>query len=295
MAKAAKPRGLPTREAIMTFVRENPQLATKRDIAKAFNLKGDDRVALKHFLKELEADGIFQRRGKRFAEPGALPPVTVLSVTGRDNDGGLLARPVEWDEVENGPAPIISISIPKKPSAKLVIPGVGDRVLTRIGTIGDDGRYVGKVIKRLEKRKQAILGVVRLSSDGYRIEPTERKQDELTVSRDGLGDAKTGDLVEISIVKRGRYGLAHAKVEHVIGSLSSEKAVSMIAIHAHGIPHIFPDEVVGEAEAKQRLGGADRRRENWRDVPLITIDPATAKDHDDAVFAEPDADPANVG
>ncbi|MEL6817807.1 MAG: ribonuclease R [Pseudomonadota bacterium] len=295
MAKATKPRGLPTREAIMGFVRENPQLATKRDIAKAFNLKGDDRVALKHFLNELEADGIFQRRGKRFAEPGALPSVTVLSVTGRDSDGGLIARPVEWDEIENGPAPLISISIPKKPSAKLVIPGVGDRVLTRIGPVGDDGRYTGKVIKRLEKRKQAILGVVRRSRDVYRIEPTERKQDELTVSRDGLGDAKPGDLVEISIVKRGRYGLAHAKVESVIGSLSSEKAVSMIAIHAHGIPHIFPDEVIAEAEAKQPFGPADNGREDWRDVPLITIDPATAKDHDDAVFAEPDADPANVG
>ncbi|MEO1701865.1 MAG: ribonuclease R [Pseudomonadota bacterium] len=295
MAKAAKPRGLPSRETIMAFVRENPQLATKRDIAKAFNLKGDDRVALKHFLKELEADGVFQRRGKRFAEPGALPPVAVLSITGRDSDGGLIARPIEWDEVENGPTPIITISMPKKPSAKLVIPGVGDRVLTRIGPMGDDGRYAGKVIKRLEKRKQAILGVVRRASDGYRIEPTERKQDELTVSRDGLGDAKPGDLVEISIVKHGRYGLAHAKVENVIGSLSSEKAVSMIAIHAHGIPHIFPEEVTAEAELKQPLNKTDQGHEDWRDVPLITIDPATAKDHDDAIFAEPDEAPDNPG
>ncbi|MEO0544228.1 MAG: ribonuclease R [Pseudomonadota bacterium] len=295
MAKAAKPRGLPSRDAIMAFVRENPQLATKRDIAKAFNLKGDDRVALKHFLKELEADGIFQRRGKRFAEPGALPPVTVLSVTGRDSDGGLIARPVEWDEVENGPAPIITISVPKKPSAKLVIPGVGDRVLTRIGAPDEDGRYAGRVIKRLEKRKQAILGVVRRASDGYRIEPTERKQDELTVSRDGLGNAKPGDLVEISIVKRGRYGLAHAKVENVIGSLSSEKAVSMIAIHAHGIPHVFPEEVLAEAASKDALSDADKGREDWRDRPLITIDPETAKDHDDAVYAQPDDDPNNTG
>ncbi|MEN0001786.1 MAG: RNB domain-containing ribonuclease, partial [Pseudomonadota bacterium] len=295
MAKAAKRRGLPTREAIVNFVRENPQLATKRDIAKAFNLKGDDRVALKHFLKELEADGVFQRRGKRFAEQGALPPVAVLTVTGRDGDGGLIARPMEWDERENGPAPIIAISVPKKPSAKLVIPGVGDRVLARIGPPNEDGGRTGRVIKRLEKRKQAILGVVRKAADGYRIEPTERKQDELMVARDGLGGAKPGDLVEISVVKRGRYGLAHAQVENVIGSLTSEKAVSMIAIHAHGIPHVFAEDVLAEAAAQAAITSADGSREDWRDVPLITIDPETAKDHDDAVYAEPDTEPGNSG
>ncbi|MEM1377655.1 MAG: ribonuclease R, partial [Pseudomonadota bacterium] len=295
MTKSSTKRGLPSREAVTAFIRENPQRATKRDIAKAFNLKGDDRVALKHFLRELEADGVFKREGKRFAEPGALPPVTVLAVTGRDADGGLIARPVEWDEGENGTTPIVSISVPRKPSAKLVIPGVGDRVLTRIGPPDEDGRRIGKVIKRLEKRKQAILGVVRKSRDGYRIEPTERKQDELMVARDGLAGAKPGDLVEISVVKRGRYGLAHAQVENVIGSLSSEKAVSMIAIHAHGIPHVFPDAVMADADAQTPLIEATVKREDWRHVPLITIDPATAKDHDDAVYAEPDHDPANVG
>ncbi|MEO1746888.1 MAG: ribonuclease R, partial [Pseudomonadota bacterium] len=205
------------------------------------------------------------------------------------------ARPVEWDEREDGPTPVVSIAVPRKPSAKIVIPGVGDRVLTRIGAPGEDGRYQGKVIKRLEKRKQAILGVVRKARDGYRIEPTERKQDELTVAADALAGAKAGDLVEISVVKRGRYGLAQAQVEHVIGSLSSEKAVSMIAIHAHGIPHVFPDAVMADAQAQGAITKASGKREDWRDVPLITIDPATAKDHDDAVFAQADDDPGNPG
>jgi ribonuclease R len=67
----------------------------------------------------------------------------------------------------------------------------------------------------------------------------------------------------------------------------------MIAIHAHGIPHVFAQEVIAEAEAAQPAGMAGR--EDWRDLPLVTIDPADAKDHDDAVHAKPDTDPANPG
>ena len=78
-----------------------------------------------------------------------------------------------------------------------------------------------------------------------------------------------------------------------LGSLSSEKAVSLIAIHAHAIPHVFPPEVLAEAEAAKPVGLSGR--EDWRALPLVTIDPADAKDHDDAVYAEPDTDPGNPG
>ncbi len=295
MSKANRASGLPTREAIADFIRQNPDRATRRDIARAFGLKGEARIALKHLLKDLEADGLFERRGKRYAPPGALPPVMVLEVTGRDADGGLIAQPVEWDAQEQGPVPRVAIALPKQGRAKLVIPGVGDRILTRIGDQREDGIHRGRVIKRLERRQSAILGIVRRTDRGaYRIEPTERKQAELEVEREHLGDARPGDLVEISVSKTGRYGLARARVTRVVGSLASEKAVSMIAIHAHAIPHVFPGEVLADADAAQRpaLGG---KREDWRDLPLITIDPETAKDHDDAVHGAPDDDPGNPG
>ncbi|WP_292126869.1 ribonuclease R, partial [Mesorhizobium sp.] len=90
-----------------------------------------------------------------------------------------------------------------------------------------------------------------------------------------------------------RYGLPRAKVLAVLGSLTSEKAVSMIAIHAHDIPHVFPAHVIAEADAVKPVSLAGR--EDWRDLPLVTIDPADAKDHDDAVFATPDTDKKNPG
>lgn len=291
--KRGKPKKsfMPTREQVLEFIRENPDRATKRDIAKAFNLKGDDRVVLKAFLKELEADGAFEKRGKRFAEKGALSGTTVLEIVSRDKDGGLIGKPQDWDE-SSGERPRVLISTPRNPRAKVVIPGVGERVLARVGQTGD-GEYTARVIKRLEKPKAATLGVVRKLKDGsWRLEPVERKESELDIQLTNLGDAKDGDLVEISVVKSGRYGLASAKVQEVIGSLGSEKAVSMIAIHAQGIPHVFPDKVLSEADAA-KPAKPHKPREDWRDIPLITIDPATAKDHDDAVFAQ--ADPDNEG
>jgi ribonuclease R len=84
------------------------------------------------------------------------------------------------------------------------------------------------------------------------------------------------------------------RVVEIIGSMTSEKAVSMIAIHAHDIPYVFPQQVLDDAE-KAKPAKISGGREDWRDMPLITIDPADAKDHDDAVYAEPDTDPDNPG
>ncbi|TIU65691.1 MAG: VacB/RNase II family 3'-5' exoribonuclease, partial [Mesorhizobium sp.] len=154
--------------------------------------------------------------------------------------------------------------------------------------------YTGRVMKIFERRSDALLGVFRVLKDGtFRIEPVERRQPELIVDKEFQNGARNGDLVEVEPARASRYGLPRAKVLNVLGSLTSEKAVSMIAIHAHDIPHIFPADVFAEAEAVKPATLAGR--EDWRDLPLITIDPADAKDHDDAVFATPDPDEKNSG
>jgi ribonuclease R len=97
----------------------------------------------------------------------------------------------------------------------------------------------------------------------------------------------------VDILKGSRLGLPSAKVVERIGSFSSEKAVSLIAIHAHKIPNVFSPAALAEAEAARTATLAGR--EDWRTLPLVTIDPPDAKDHDDAVLAEPDPDPENPG
>ena len=125
--------------------------------------------------------------------------------------------------------------------------------------------------------------------------PIDKKQlgREITIAPDATGGAEDGDLVAVEVSRQGRFGLPTGKVVERLGSLKSERAVSLIAIHAHGIPHTFSRAVLAEADAaRPDMFGA---HEDWRDVPFVTIDPPDAKDHDDAVHAVPDPDPRNAG
>ncbi len=293
-AKAAKGDFRPSRDEILAFIERNPGHSGKREIAKAFGLKRDDRVWLKDMLRDLGDEGLIEKRGKRHARPGALPPVLVLDIFGRDSGGMLLARPAERVHEDDEGNPLVLLKLPHK--VRGPVPGVGDRVLARVAPNDDEAgpAYVGRVIKLIDRRQDAVLGVLRVADDGtFRVEPVERRQPELIVDPDHRGEAEPGDLVEVEPVRIGRYGLPRGRVLGVVGSMASEKAVSMIAIHAHEIPHIFPPEVLAEADAAKpaKLAG----REDWRKLPLVTIDPADAKDHDDAVLAEPDVDDKNPG
>nr|WP_274630663.1 ribonuclease R [Mesorhizobium shangrilense] len=291
VAPADAPDYRPTREQILAYITENPDQAGKREIAKAFRLKGSDRVWLKDVLRDLQDDGLLQKSRKRLSRPGALPAVAVLEIFGRDADGGLLARPAEGDEAE-GESPVVSVRVPR--DAKGPTPGIGDKVLAKTfrAKEPEGPAYTARVLKVLDWRVEAVLGVLRAGHNGaFRLEPVERRQPALMIDAEFVGDAKPGDLVEAEPVKVGRYGLPRAKVRTVLGSMTSEKAVSMIAIHAHDIPHIFPQGAIDEAESMKPATMAGR--EDWRELPLITIDPADAKDYDDAVHAAPDPDEKN--
>ncbi len=302
-AKTAKPADrpaiihgeVPSREVLLEFIAENPDRASKREIAKAFGLKGDQRVELKQALRALETDGLVEKDRKSLKRPGALPPVTVLDITMRDKDGELIGRPAEWNE-ELGVAPAVAIrqSSADRAKGKAPVGGIGDRVLAKIFASKDRAgpAYSARVIKLIDRHRDAVLGVVRLMpGGGARLMPIERRGEEMQIGPNDLGEAKDGDLVEVEIARAGRLGLTQARVLTVIGSVASEKAISMIAIHAHGIPHVFPQSVLTEAE--EARAATMSHREDWRDLPLITIDPHDAKDHDDAVHAEPDPSPDN--
>ncbi|TIQ40608.1 MAG: ribonuclease R [Mesorhizobium sp.] len=282
----------PSRDEILRYIAENPDRSGKREIAKAFALRGEDRIWLKDLLRDLQDEGLLTKERKRLTRAGALPHIAVLDIVGRDADGVLLANPSEY--TGPGSPPVIAIRISRGTTGP--VPGIGDRVLAKTFPTDDPSgpAYTGRVMKVFEKRSEAVLGVFRVLKDGtFRIEPVERRQPELIVDKEFQNGAKNGDLVEVEPARASRYGLPRAKVLAVLGSLTSEKAVSMIAIHAHDIPHIFPTDVIAEADAAKPAALAGR--EDWRDLPLVTIDPADAKDHDDAVLATPDTDAKNPG
>jgi ribonuclease R len=288
--------GFPDRDAIVAFIRANPGKVGTREIAREFGLKNADRAELKRILRELADGGTIKKVGKKVTEKAQLPATLLADITTRDADGELIATPAEWDEAEGGEAPKIRIHIPRH-ARPGTMAGVGDRALLRIEAVsGDDVGYRGRVIKVIDNAKSRVLGVFRSTPDGGgRLIPVDKKQagKELNIARTDTGGAQDGDLVSVDLVRSRGFGLASGKVKERLGSTSSEKAISMIAIHAHDIPQAFSRDAIAEAEAAEPA--TLKGREDWRDVPLVTIDPPDAKDHDDAVHAEADADPNNKG
>ncbi|MDJ1157197.1 ribonuclease R [Chelatococcus sp. SYSU_G07232] len=270
----------------------------KREIARAFGIGGGQRIWLKRMLKDLEEEGVVDRRRKGLHRPGTLPPVVLADVTGRDADGELIAEPTEWDTEEHGEAPKILVTTPRKARPGQPVPGVGDRALLRVEP-SDEERgpaYIGRVIRVIAKAKAQVLGVFRaLPEGGGRLVPVDKKNlgRELIIPPGDEGEARDGDLVAVSVAREGRFGRPKAKVRERLGSLKSERAVSLVAIHTHGIPYVFSSAALREAEEAPPAVLAGR--EDWRALPLVTIDPADAKDHDDAVHAAADDDPANEG
>ncbi len=181
-----------------------------------------------------------------------------------------------------------------QPKDSRVVPAPGDRILARIDA--GDGPvpvYTARPMKILDKPRRGQIGIVRLDEGGARLVPVDRKTKEMRIDAGDLGDARDGDLVEVTVRVAGRLMIQKAKVVSVIGNPQSEGAISMIAIHNLEIPYRFPASVLKEAEEAGEV--SLKGREDWRHIPLITIDPPDAKDHDDAVHAEPDTDKANPG
>jgi ribonuclease R len=292
-------RGLPTVDAIVAFIRANPGKVGTSEIAREFGLKNADRAELKRILRELADKGTIKKRGKEISEPEILPATLMADITTRDSDGELIAIPAEWDEVESGEPPKIRIHVPRRPPPGTAA-GVGDRALLRVEKLEERDRegtvYRGRIIKVIDHAKTRVLGIFRaLASGGGRLIPVDKKQAgrELNIAKADTGGAADGDLVSVDLLRTRGYGLASGKVKERLGSLASEKAVSLIAIHAHEIPQAFSPAAL--QEAREAKPATLKGREDWRNVPLVTIDPPDAKDHDDAVHAEPDPDPNNKG
>ena len=281
---------IPSKAEILAWISEHPTKAAKRDIAKAFGIKGAARIDLKRLLKELEEEGKLTKRRSSYRDAEELPPVAVLEIVAADADGDLFARPLEWKG--EGPEPRILMMLRSSDPAL----GAGDRILGRL-TVDqtEDHSHTARMIRRIGANPLRILGVFRQETEGGRVLPIDKGADkQWTVAAGATGGAKDGELVEAEQAgPKGRMGLPKARIVARLGDPTEPRAVSLIAIHQHGIPDHFPDEVIAEADAAKSAGLKGRR--DLRELPLITIDPWDARDHDDACFVEADTDPKNAG
>jgi ribonuclease R len=291
-----------TRERVLEALRKAGGSAQKRDIARELGIGADQKKELRHILRELEESGALGRTGrKRYADAQALPESGVMDIVDRDHDGELLAR-MRGPDGYFGPTIRLAPGEARGRKGDSAV-GVGDRVLARLHQ-NDDGEYEARVVKRLGQSAHQVLGVFRAAKDergrsfgGGRVVPADRKaRHDLVVDAANLGDAKDGDLVlvEILVGQRERaHGPKRGAIKEIIGKESDPRAASILAMHTHGIMPGFTPEENAQAEAAEKptLKG----RTDLRKLPLITIDPEDARDHDDAVFAQPDDEPNNKG
>ncbi|MCF6196207.1 MAG: ribonuclease R [Emcibacter sp.] len=293
-SKAKAP--FPTKDDILAYVKDNPGKLSKRDISKAFHIRGDQRIQLKKLLREMTADGLLDKGHKgRIHTGGDLPPVCVIEVTGLDKMGDLMARPVNLKEVK-APPPITIFAEDKRGNL-----AVHDQALVRLSRDKDrkEVAYVARVIRKLERDTSLVMGVFQAEDDNIaHVQPTDKKnRNSYLIAKSDWNGAKDGELVlvdaKVNKNARRHMGPKRAIVKECLGTLDEPKSISLIAIHAHGILTEFSPQALEEAENSIPPILGDRT--DLREFPLITVDPADARDHDDAIWAEKDTDPKNEG
>ncbi len=281
--KPLPPSEAPTRASVIAWLEKNPGAGNKRDIVRGLNVAQDHRPELRRILAELESEGALVRTAKRsFQQVEAPPPTGIVLFERIDSDGELIGRCVGREGVY-GPDILYMASQGKSRTIALA---PGERALCRIDQ-GSDGVWRARAIKKIDAAPEtSIVGVYRANKYGGIVEPASRKEKgDFIIEKPDSRGAADGDLVRLS-QKPGRgYGPRRAQVIEIVGRADDPRAASIIAMHTHGVPDEFPEAIIEEAK---RATPTQVTREDLTRIPLITIDPEDARDHDDAVFAEAD-------
>ncbi len=274
----------PDRQTVLDFLTDHPEATSKQDIARGLKVKGRERAILREILDELEREGLLQRTGRRtWAQADRPPPSGLVEFTRLTSDGDLVGQCV-GDAGLFGPE--ILYAGPSGTSQSRA-PGKGDRAVCKI-VQRDTGEWYAYVMTLLHKRQsERIVGLYERGPRGGRVLPASRKERrELLIQERDAGGAKDGDLVIAEPKPQGRrsYGPPLGIIREIVGHITDPRSASLIAIHANDIPTEFPEAALEEARTKRP---ADVPRTDLTHIPFVTIDPADARDHDDAVFAEP--------
>src|SRR3990167_4313487 len=281
-----RPTGFPSRQQVLEFLETTPGLAGKREIAKAFGLKGQEKIALKKLLKDMADEGLIDGRQTAYHRMGGVPKVTVLRVVDIE-DGEAIGIPDNWDAEDAATPPRLTLK-ERKAKGGQRIPALrrGDRVLARTEETAHG--WIAHPMKKLPARSEGLMGVVEIDGSGKPwLAPIDKRIRSSSPISD-LSGAEPGQLVLAE--RAGRSERAGVKVIEVIGDPLAPKSFSLIAIAKHGIPHVFSEETLGEARVAAALPLHPEAREDLRHLPIVAIDPADARDHDDAIWAEPDGE-----
>lgn len=273
---AKRNKSLPTPQEILEFIKSSSKKVGKRELARAFNLKGQNRLWLKDLLRKMADEGLIERGRKRHVRShDGLPPVLLVTVSPElSKDGEVLLTPIELRE---GIPPIfLSDTVAARVKA-------GDRLLVRL-KLQREGYYVARLIKKISLKAPALVGAVIKSRGQLYLQPCDRRRQEDLCPFELQANVKEGDLVLAELTHQ--LGTKHAKILKILGTVEDPRTISLISIYEEGIPHEFPEEVLKEAEDVCSL--SLEGREDLRSIPFVTIDGEDARDFDDAVWAHND-------
>ncbi len=286
MTKYKHPQGLPSRQQVLDFIAQSDEPAGKRELSKAFGLKGTEKIALKALLKDMAEEGLIDGNRSAFHAMGGVPKVTVLRIVEID-EGEPIAIPESWQPDDASPPPRLRVLEPRgKVRDRQAALRVGDRVLARTEEAGTG--WLAYPIKKLAVDDEQVMGVVEFDGAGKGWLAPVDKRVRNAVQISDLGGAEAGQLVLAE--PAGRSPRSGVKVTAVLGDPLAPRAFSLIAIHKHGIPNVFSADTNQEAELAAKLPLSEERREDLRHLPIVAIDPVDARDHDDAIWAEPDGE-----
>lgn len=280
---------LPSEAELIEYITSQGGFVLRRDIARAFRIKGANRRHLKGLLKELEHKGQLERKGKSYKSK-TLDTLVVVEFLGESPEGDLLACPIHEAQEDYYKSIILDTS-----HIKAAQFGIGDKLVVRVSLV-KEGIYQGQVIRKLDVEAKTVVGVIEQVGDQrWILHPVDRR-DRNTYAAE-LGHVPTiedGDLVEAELAHKTSANHHSVIVRELLEKNEVvQKKLSMIAIHTYDLPYKFSKEVIKSADDCQ-LPSLDSRTD-LRHIPLVTIDDEDARDHDDAVWAGPDGNPKNAG
>lgn len=270
---------IPSRAYLLQVLDEQGVPMRLREITSAIGIEDDDEVAaLENRLQAMVRDGqLIRNRRRQFCLVDRIPVITGRVVGHRDGYGFVVRDDGAGDDVYLSHRQMRAVFH-------------GDRVAIRVKGTDRRGRQEGALVEVLDRRTTELVGrYLREGGVGFVVPDDSRISHQVIVPRRGVNGARPGQIVIAAI---DEPPTAHSqpvgRVMEVLGRDTTPGIETEMAIRTHGLPHRWPEEVQSESAAfgTRVPATAKRDREDLRQVPLVTIDGADARDFDDAVHAE---------
>lgn len=270
------PYPIPSRENILEFLRSSKDACDAETIARLLGAKESEFDGVFKRLAAMTRDGQIRvdRQGKYQVESDT---AFILGKVSSHADGYGFFIPEAGGE---------DIFLPEHEMSKVLH---GDRVHVRVMGLDRRGRPEGTIVEVVERANTDVIGRLLRENGVWLLAPEDKRFNQDVIVAGDVGKAQVGQIVRVEITQQpSRYTQPVGKLVEILGSMDDPGIEIEIAVRKFGVPHMFSDAVVEQAESlsPEVLEEDKAGRVDLRDIPLVTIDGEDARDFDDAVYCE---------